>query len=218
MFQPDTGMMLIKPNKEVHMPNRIEDLLKQITQLEDELGATLRERQQEISYHLKGRRIEFEESISHTHKKLKTSLFQTLFVDRPQNIITAPIIYGMMIPLVLMDILISFYQYTCFPIYGMARVKRSAYFIYDRDQLRYLNIVQKINCQYCAYGNGLMAYASEIIARTEQYFCPIKHAKKRLGAHPRYLEFSEFGDAEHFKSELIKLRKELRKANDEEIT
>ncbi|WP_029933436.1 hypothetical protein [Thiomicrospira pelophila] len=200
------------------MPNRIEDLLKQITLLEDELGATLRERQQKISYHLKGKRVEFEQSISQSHQKLKTSLLHTLFIDRPQNIITAPIIYGMAIPLVLMDILISFYQYTCFPIYGVARVKRRAYFIYDRDQLRYLNIVQKINCHYCAYGNGLMAYASEIIARTEQYFCPIKHATKRLGAHPRYLEFSEFGDAENFKDDLTKLRKELREVNDEQIT
>lgn len=200
------------------MPNRIEDLLKQITQLEDELGATLRERQQNISYRLKGKRVEFEQSIGQTHKHLKTSLFHTLFIDRPQNIITAPIIYGMVIPLVLLDVLISFYQFTCFPIYGVARVKRRPYFIYDRDQLRYLNIVQKINCQYCAYGNGLMAYAGEIIARTEQYFCPIKHATKRLGAHPRYLEFSEFGDAEHFKEELTKLRKELREANDEQIT
>lgn len=200
------------------MPNRIEDLLKQITQLEDELGATLRERQQQISYRLKGKRVEFEQSISQTHKNLKTSVFHTLFINRPQNLITAPIIYGMMIPLVLMDILISFYQYTCFPIYGMARVKRRPYFVFDRDQLQYLNIVQKINCQYCAYGNGLMAYAGEIIARTEQYFCPIKHAKKRLGAHPRYLEFSEFGDAEHFRAELTKMRKELREADDETNT
>lgn len=200
------------------MPNRIDDLLKQITQLEDELGATLRERQQQISYHLKGKRVEFEQSISQSHQKLKTSLLHTLFIDRPQNIITAPIIYGMAIPLVAMDILISFYQYTCFPIYGMARVKRRQYFVYDRNQLHYLNIVQKINCYYCAYGNGLMAYASEIIARTEQYFCPIKHAKKRLGAHPRYFEFSEFGDAEHFKTDLTKLRKQLREPNDDPIT
>ena len=196
------------------MSKRIQELLNQIKQLEDELGETLRERQQRATYHLKGKRIEFEEAITQRHRQLKKSLIRTLIIDRPQNFLTSPIIYGMAIPLVLFDLLITFYQYTCFPVYGVARVKRRQYFIYDRDQLQYLNLIQKVNCQYCAYGNGLMAYASEIIARTEQYFCPIKHAKKRLGAHPRYLDFSEYGDAEHFEQDQKRLRKQLRKTEE----
>jgi hypothetical protein len=192
------------------MPHKVNDLLNQIKHLEDELAETLREKQRQARYHLDGKRIEFEQSIAQTHRRLKRSLLKTLFVDRPQNMLTTPIIYGMAIPLVLFDLFITFYQYTCFPIYGVARVKRRHYFIYDRDQLQYLNLIQKINCQYCAYGNGLMGYASEIIARTEQYFCPIKHAQKRLGAHPRYHTFSEFGDGEHFSAEQKRLRKALR--------
>lgn len=193
------------------MPKQIRSLLNQIQQLEDQLGEALREKQQQTHYQIKGKRIEFEEAVRQQHKKVKTSLFRTLFISRPQNILTTPIIYGMAIPMVVFDLLISFYQYSCFPIYGVARVKRRSYFIYDRDQLRYLNLIQKINCQYCAYGNGLMAYAAEIIARTEQYFCPIKHAQKRLGAHPRYLRFSEYGDGEHFARDQRRLRAELRK-------
>jgi hypothetical protein len=34
-----------------------------------------------------------------------------------------------------------------------------------------------------------MGYMAEILARTEQYFCPIKHARKSLGTHSRYKRF-----------------------------
>lgn len=192
------------------MATRIQELLKQIQDLEDEVAEKLRERAKTAHYHLKDKRIEFEETIVKRHRKLKKSLIRTLVIDRPLNILTSPIIYGMAIPLVLFDLLISFYQLTCFPIYGIRRVKRRHYFIYDRNQLQYLNFIQRVNCQYCAYGNGLMGYAAEIIARTEQYFCPIKHAKKRIAAHPRYLSFSEFGDAEQFEQDFKRLRKQLR--------
>lgn len=203
-----------KPNIGGTVAKSIEEILKQITQLEEELAENLRQRQQSVSYHLKGKKVEFEAAMSQRHRQLKKSVLRTLLIDRPQNFLTSPIIYGMAIPLVLFDLLISFYQYTCFPVYGVARVKRRQYFIYDRDQLQYLNLIQKVNCHYCAYGNGLMAYASEIIARTEQYFCPIKHAKKRLGAHPRYLDYSEYGDAEHFEQDQKRLRKQLRKTEE----
>lgn len=193
------------------MPNRITDLLNQIKTLEDQVSDELIQRKQQARYHLDGKRVELEQLVSQKHRALKKSVVHTLFVDRPQNLITAPIIYGMAIPLVLFDVLITFYQYSCFPIYGINRVKRKHYFIYDRSQLQYLNIIQKVNCQYCAYGNGLMGYATEVLARTEQYFCPIKHAEKRVGAHQHYQAFSEFGDAEHFQQDIKRLRKALRK-------
>ncbi len=200
------------------MPNRISDLLNQIKTLEGQLGDELAQRRQQAHYHFQGKRIEFEQAIAQKHRALKKSLLRTLFVDRPQNFLTAPIIYGMAIPMVIFDFLITFYQYSCFPIYGINRVKRRHYFIYDRSQLQYLNLIQKINCQYCAYGNGLIGYTAEIIARTEQYFCPIKHAEKRLGAHPRYQDFSEFGDGEHFEQDLKRLRKQLRDNKNEQTS
>jgi hypothetical protein len=58
--------------------------------------------------------------------------------------------------------------------------------VIDRHRLGYLNPVQKLNCVFCGYGNGVIAYAREITARTEQYWCPIKHALKVKGSHDRY--------------------------------
>jgi hypothetical protein len=55
----------------------------------------------------------------------------------------------------------------------------------------------------------LLAYASEVIARTEQYFCPIKHASKILSAHARYEYFIDYGDADNYHSKLEAYRIEL---------
>jgi hypothetical protein len=54
-----------------------------------------------------------------------------------------------------------------------------------------------------------------VAARTEQYWCPIKHARRVLGAHDRYPDFFEFGDAESFRQGLERLRAQhAREAND----
>lgn len=190
---------------------RIEQLLQQIRQLEEELRLELNQRSQVIGFTIKGKRVEFERSLKLAHKRLKFGVWRWLFGVRPINIITAPIIYSMIVPLMLTDVLISFYQYTCFPIYGIKRVKRHHYIVFDRHHLRFLNIFERLHCLYCAYGNGVVAYIREILARTEQYFCPIKHAHKVLGTHARYYHFIEYGDATDYHQRLQKFREELAK-------
>jgi hypothetical protein len=122
--------------------------------------------------------------------------------NRPLNLITGPIIYSMILPLLLLDLCVSFYQATCFPIYQISKVHRDDYIVFDRQQLEYLNFIEKFHCTYCAYGNGLMAYVSEIVGRTEEYFCPIKHARKVLGNHSRYARFLGYGEAADYQSRL----------------
>ena len=56
-----------------------------------------------------------------------------------------------------------------------------------------------------------MAYGREVVARTEQYWCPIKHARKIMAAHPYYTGFVDFGNAQSYKDELDNLRTELTK-------
>lgn len=188
------------------MNEKIRSLLNQITELEDELKATLHEQETSVLFKIKDKRIEFEQSIKLKHRKLKMGLFRWFVTNRPQNLITGPIIYGMFVPLLLMDLLVSLYQLSCFPIYGVVRVKRSDYIVFDRQHLEYLNIIEKIHCTYCAYGAGLLAYMNEILARTEQYFCPIKHAHKVVGTHERYSRFLEFGEAKDYEVRLEQYR------------
>ncbi len=118
---------------------------------------------------------------------------------KPLVVLTAPFIYALIIPLVLLDIFVSIYQAVCFPTYGIEKVKRSDYLVFDRGHLAYLNALEKLNCAYCSYANGLLAYAHEIAGRTEAYWCPIKHARKTAGAHANYIDFVPFGDADAYR-------------------
>lgn len=195
------------------MNERIQQLLNQITALEDELRVSLAEQQSNVFFQIKGKRIEFNQSIKETHLRLKNNFFRWLVTNRPQNLITGPIIYSMIIPLVITDLFITFYQLTCFSIYGIKKVRRADYIIFDRQHLNYLNFIEKFHCTYCAYGSGMIAYISEIVARTEQYFCPIKHARKTLGTHARYARFLDFGAAEDYEKKLEEFRIALEKEN-----
>ena len=188
------------------MNERISELLSQISVLEAELRSTLHAQEDRLRYQIKDKRIEFEQSVQQAHLRLKTGVFRWLVTYRPQNLITGPVIYSMIVPLLLLDLCVSLYQLVCFPIYRVARVKRGDYFVYDRQQLAYLNFIEKFHCTYCAYANGLLAYASEIVARTEQYFCPIKHARKRLGQHGHYRHFLSYGDAADYAARLEEFR------------
>lgn len=191
------------------MNNRVQQLLEQITALEDELRTALSEQPSNIYFQIKGKRVEFEQSVREAHRRMKTNFFRWLISYRPQNLLTGPVIYAMIVPLLITDIFISFYQLTCFPIYGIKKVRRGDYIIFDRQQLGYLNFIEKFHCTYCAYGSGMIAYISEIVARTEQYFCPIKHARKVLGTHARYARFLEFGEAEDYEAKLEEFRQQL---------
>lgn len=110
-------------------------------------------------------------------------------------ILSAPIIYTMGIPIVFFDICLEIYHHLCFPLYGLPLVDRSRYIRVDRHQLDYLSPLEKFNCAYCGYANGFMAYATKIIARTEAYWCGIKHQSKpdfKAPAHHR--DFLVYGD------------------------
>ncbi len=188
---------------------QIRHLITQIAALEAELQSALQNQEQKMFFQINGKRVEFEQSIRQAHKKLKMGIFKWLVVNRPWNLITGPIIYSMIIPLAITDLCVSFYQATCFPIYGVQKARRSDYIVFDRRQLDYLNWFQKFHCDYCAYGSGLIAYVGEVVARTEQYFCPIKHARNIIGTHKRYLNFLDYGDGEDFEARLEQFRKDL---------
>jgi hypothetical protein len=189
---------------------KIKNLLDQMEAIEKELNETIHQQEIQFNYKFKGKKVEFESSIKEAHKKLKIGLINW-FSTRPQNLITGPIIYSMIFPMLILDLCISFYQITCFPIYEIKLVKRSDYISFDRHHLHYLNWIEKFHCTYCAYGAGLLAYITEIVAKTEQYFCPIKHARKVMGSHARYLKFLEYGDAQNYQINLENYRKQLAK-------
>jgi hypothetical protein len=188
------------------MNDQIKELLAQMAALEAQLRDAVHDQENRMFFQIKGKRVEFERSVRDAHRQLKTGFFRWLVTYRPQNLITGPLIYGMAIPLLLMDVFVTIYQWTCFPVYGITKVKRSDYFVFDRHHLGYLNFIEKFHCTYCEYGNGLMSYMAEILARTEEYFCPIKHAHKIIGTHGRYKRFLAYGEADAYEKKLEEYR------------
>jgi len=113
-----------------------------------------------------------------------------------RHLVSVPFIWGLIIPVVLLDITTEIYHRICFPLYGIPYVKRSRYIrILDRAKLPYLSLLEKINCLYCGYVNGWLHYASVIAGKTEHYWCAIMHLKSR-GYVPTAEEesFAKYGD------------------------
>ncbi len=193
------------------MKSKINELLERIHHLEEEIEQEIAHRRAELNADFAGRRIRFEQEVLAQQRRFKMGLLKYLLNAKLRHVISAPIIYALFIPLLLVDMAVTLYQWLCFPLYGIPCVRRRDYLIFDRTHLAYLNLIEKINCAYCSYGNGLASYIKEIVARTEQYWCPIKHARRVLQAHPYYGGFADYGDAENYRDKLQALRGELGK-------
>ncbi len=124
-----------------------------------------------------------------------------------RKLLSVPFIYGMIIPALILHVALEIYHQVCFRLYDIPRVRARDYFIFDRGHLSYLNWLEKINCAYCSYFNGLTGYATEIAGRTERYWCPIKHARRRAFTHSQYPLFVEYLDGKHYQQRLMQLRR-----------
>lgn len=186
------------------MTPSIEELIAHIRALQAELEQQYAQLRAEYAR----RREALAERFLELQRRQKVGLWRYLRESRLSVLLTAPIIYSGWPVFALLDLFVSVYQACCFPAYRIPKVRRSDYLTFDRADLPYLNAIEKFNCLYCSYGNGVLAYAREIAARTEQYWCPIKHARRVRDAHDRYPTFFEHGDAEAFRQGLERLRRQ----------
>ena len=161
-------------------------------------------------YELRNGKVWFSEEMKREHRRLKTSLVRYVLRSRLFAVLTAPFIYALIFPFTLLDLFVSVYQAVCFPVYGIPKARRKDYLAIDRRQLRYLNALEGINCMYCSYCNGLLAYVVEVAARTEQHWCPIKHARRIRAAHDRYSHFLPYGDAMAYREGVEKVRNDFK--------
>jgi hypothetical protein len=161
-------------------------------------------------YELRNGKVWFSEEMKREHRRLKTSLVRYVLWSRLFAVLTAPFIYALIFPFTLLDLFVSLYQAVCFPVYGIPKVRRKDYIAIDRRQLRYLNALEGINCMYCSYCNGLLGFVVEIAARTEQHWCPIKHARSIRKAHDRYSHFLPYGDAQAYREGVETVRNDFK--------
>jgi len=188
------------------MNDKLTEILESMRKLEHQLIQELQKGEQEFFYTVQRKRVKFERDVKKQHRQLAKRIRHYLKEAPIANILTAPVIWSCLFPAVFMDMVLSFYQAVCFPIYGIPKVNRKDYIVVDRHYLSYLNGLEKINCTYCGYFNGLIGYVQEIAARTEQYWCPIKHARKTRFVHDRYSKFLSYGDGVGYRENIESIR------------
>ena len=192
------------------MPALLDDLLERAARLEREIESELNHTREHWRYRIEAGRIRFAQEVRAAHQRLKQSVPAYLRESNPLHLLVAPVIYSLIVPIAILDVWISIYQLICFPVFGIPLVRRDGYIVFDRQHLAYLNVIEKMNCVYCGYANGVLAYVREIAGRTEQYWCPIRHAKRVRAPHQHYREFVDYGDAMGYQQRLPLLREKLK--------
>ncbi|DAB40890.1 MAG TPA: hypothetical protein CFH81_00880 [Sulfurovum sp. UBA12169] len=192
------------------MNEKINGIAQQIRELQVELETELKKKQSDFFYRIENSKAVFEQKVINEGRAKIISSLEYLSSFSMLAVLTIPFIWAMMIPAFLVDIFVTIFQYICFPIYKIPKVKRSDYIVMDRYTLFYLDQVEKINCWYCEYFNGVIYYVREIAARTEQFWCPIKHSKNIKDKHSRYGYFFEYGDYATYRKELEERRSDFK--------
>ena len=193
------------------MSDKIKEIMEEIESMKIRLGEEIAQHEKDISYEIQNGYVRFEKEVLDKQKENMKNLF-TWFRDIPLlHLLASPLVYAMVIPAIFFDIILFVYQQVIFRIFKFKFIKRSDYILFDRQYLGYLNSIEKLNCLYCTYFNGLMQYAAAIAGRTELYFCPIKHAKKVAYQHDYYDKFFSYGDEEKYQEKLETLRKKSQK-------
>ena len=132
------------------MNPRIAEIFEHIKGLEDELEAEIKKTRARRGFTVNGKRVKFDKQVGRRHKGFQLGLIAFFKDVRPINLITAPLIYSMIVPIALLDAWATLYQHVYFRANNITRVVRSEYIVLDRRHLRYLNRIEALNCQYCA--------------------------------------------------------------------
>lgn len=116
-----------------------------------------------------------------------------------KHIASIPFIWMLLVPGVLLHLFVLIFQSVCFRLYGIERVYLRSYVVFDREKLTYLNLLDKVNCAYCSYMNGMFAYVSEVGKRTEYYWCGVKHKNQPENPAFAYQDnFAAYGSKEEY--------------------
>ena len=121
--------------------SRLQELMQEIRELEERVATEISREAKEFGYTIRNGRIAFSNELLEQHgaasKRIRHYLSECSWIA----LAVAPVVYSLIIPVVLFDIFIWFYQTICFPIYRLPKVRRSEYIAIDRQHLQYLNLL-----------------------------------------------------------------------------
>ncbi|MBI1219151.1 MAG: hypothetical protein GC186_11440 [Rhodobacteraceae bacterium] len=195
------------------MRSPLEQMTDRLRELQAEIEAAIEDRRAAFRYRMERGRVIFDAEVRARHRAAREGLLSFLSRTRLLVVLTAPFIYVLILPFAALDLFVTLYQAVCFPVYGIPKVRRRDYIVIDRQHLAYLNGLQKLNCIYCGYCNGLIGFVREVSGRTEAYWCPIKHASRVSDPHSRYPVFVDYGNEDAFQARVEEQRAALTKAD-----
>jgi hypothetical protein len=184
------------------MNKRIHELQARIRQLEQELEQEVRFQRKSVNGGLTPCRLLLARTGYDQRQRQRTGLIPYLRQVQWRHIVLLSLVYMPVIPLFLLDLVVSLYQLACAPLCRIPRVRRYDFFLYDRNDQAYLNVLEMLNCQYYAYATGLLAYVREVVVRTEQYWYTINHPASIALMHARSGQGIDYGDAAAYPGEL----------------
>ncbi|MAJ97444.1 MAG: hypothetical protein CMI56_02420 [Parcubacteria group bacterium] len=140
--------------------------------------------------------------------------FDRTYAHRILQLVAAPFIFSMIIPIVILDVFLEIYHQVTFRLLSIPRIPRGDYVRIDRHKLSYLRPAQKVFCAYCGYANGLLHYAVRIAAESEKYWCGIMHKMNKNDSFivpEHHKDFIEYGDEKTYRAELERAKSEAKK-------
>jgi hypothetical protein len=173
-------------------PATLQEMLLDLRALERDLGATILRKEHELL------------AKAHAASPAPTNRWT----------LGAPLLFACVLPAALFDAAVAFYQKVCFPVYGIPQVRRGDYIVSDREAFSGLPLLERLSAAAIGYVRGVLAFTGEAAGRTEQFWCPIKHARALAGVHSRYDRFFDFGDETAWREGLRHLRKEFQDVQD----
>lgn len=180
------------------MDSKIEHIQAKIDELELALYEEYERLAFKYGFSIEQKRVEFRQKFRERNRTFRIPAWKYAFPVNIRHFLSIPFIYAMIVPTVILDIFLNLYNWTAMPLYRIPLVRRSDYIVFDRQFLDYLNWIQKLNCIYCSYVNGVFAFAVELGGRTERYWCPIKAAHKRPPRNNWYCDYADYGSPEQW--------------------
>lgn len=104
------------------MNKNLEVLLGQIKDIELEVQNEIEKKEKLFGYQIKKGKAHFTAKVRAQHKLLATTLYKYLRHSKLFSVLTAPVIWFCVIPVLLMHLVAKVYQSICFPIYGIPKV------------------------------------------------------------------------------------------------
>ncbi len=180
------------------MDSNIKKIQQKIDELEIALHKEYELLAEKYGFSIEQKRVEFLQHFKDKNRTFRVPAWKYAIPANIRHVLSLPFIYMMIVPTVILDFFLTIYNWIALPLYRIPIVKRGDFIVYDRQFLDYLNWIQKINCIYCTYVNGVFAYAVEIGGRTERYWCPIKAAHKPKAYNNWYNDYADYGNPEEW--------------------